>query len=195
MKNRRGKSAFLGGIRDLALNLTIIALCVILVAFIWNFVREPIQQPNDVAGEGVDIGIPAINAVIEKAELDKTSDATIKAQNQANNKQEQQPTLLQRVYSLDLRNGTSKQGFAAHYKEIIESKTDFTIGKPENADRKNYGKTVIIDYSVDPHSVEELRSFLQLDATQVMTEKRPPGSMYFCRLILGDDAAFFAVNN
>ncbi len=193
MKNRRGKSAFLGGIRDLALNLTIIALCVILVAFIWTFVNDPVSSSNDVAGEGVDIGIPSISAITGAVTVDQKSEALVKAENPTNT--EKPPVLQQRVHSLDLRNGTNRRGFAAHYKNIIESETAFTIGIPENANQQNYEKTLIIDYGVDSHSIEELREFLQIDASQIQTEKRPTGSKHFCKLILGKDASFFAVNN
>ena len=191
MRERKGKSAFLGGVRDLTLNVTIIALCVILVAFIWNFVNTP---NNDIAGDGVTTTPPLINTMIDREAVDAEDEPATQLASNETEITENEPVPLQRVYKLDLRNGTMRNGFAGRYEKIIEDHTNFNILKPTNASSQDHKVTIIHDYGVDSQSIKELQNFLGLGENQII-KKSTNEKRFFGKLILGDDAVDFPINN
>jgi LCP family protein required for cell wall assembly len=69
-----------------------------------------------------------------------------------------EPYLKQEAAKIEIRNGTTIAGLAGQTKEILES-YGYTVSKIDDAKRKDYERTFIIDYSggSKPHSLDLLK--------------------------------------
>lgn len=98
------------------------------------------------------------------------------------------PALIrQEAARVDVQNGTLTPGLAQRTADYLKGK-GYNVGSVSNADRSDYAKTILIDYSGKENTVRLLTQLFQVAKENVRHEQGIQGGPDI-RLILGRDAA------
>ncbi len=97
------------------------------------------------------------------------------------------PLLKEEAATIELQNGTSKDGLAGATGEML-SRRGFNVTRVQQADANTYAQTQIYLYAQKEYTAQLLASILHVDQANIHTDRRPPGSDVDIRVVLGKDA-------
>jgi LCP family protein required for cell wall assembly len=87
---------------------------------------------------------------------------------------------------IEILNGTGEPGVAAHTRDLLQSQ-GYQVVSIGDADRSDYGRTIIINYGVPDDVVERVGTDLELDPTLSSLQGLNPSAPVDVRIVVGRD--------